>query len=131
MIIEVNWLALFIGAVLNIVLGMVWYSPMLFGKSWMTLMGMKEMKPDPKNLGAMFLIALAIGYILAHFVVYTSAYSFGLGMQTGLWAGLGMTALPMASSTFPAGSSWKLWAINAGYWVVALMLMGGIIAAMR
>jgi hypothetical protein len=35
------------------------------------------------------------------------------------------------SGTFASGTSWKLLWINAGYWAVSLILMGGILAAMR
>lgn len=129
--VTLNWWAILIAAVINMVLGMIWYSPALFGKSWMKLMGIKELKPNPKNLLGMFIIALGIGMVLTHFVVYAGANTFGLGAEVGILSALGFVVLTGASGTFASGTSWKLWAINTGYWVVALALMGGVLAAMR
>jgi hypothetical protein len=122
-----------VAAVVNMVLGTIWYMPSFFGKGWMKEMGKKDgdMKAEPGPLVAMFVIALAIGYLMAHFVSYTNAMGdFWMGAETGLWAALAFRVLPSASGTVAARGSWNLWAINNGYWVVALMLMGGVIAAM-
>ena len=126
--VSVNWWAIVIAAIINMVLGMVWYSPLLFGKSWMKLMGIKEMKPNPLNLLGMFVIALVIGYIFRFFIGWAGANTVGLGVDVGVLAGLAFTVLPVASGVFASGTSWKLWAINAGYWIVALAIIGAILA---
>ena len=131
--VSVNWLAILVAAVVNMVLGALWYAPFLFGKAWMEEMGdkVKEMKPSPARLLGMFIIALGIGYIMTHFVAYAGAADFAMGMETGIWAALGFTVLTAASATFAADGSWKLWLINNGYWVVSLALMGGVLASMH
>ncbi len=48
MLFDVNLLAVLGAAVLNMVLGALWYSPMLFGSSWM-----KEMKTNKKEMEEM------------------------------------------------------------------------------
>ena len=130
--VDIHWWAIIGAAVVNMVLGAIWYAPMLFGSAWMAEMGKKgQMKMQPGNMLAMFIIALGIGYVLSHFVAYAGANTFKLGVEAGVWASLGFFALPMASGTFAGGSSWKLWAIVSGYWVVSLSLMGGILAMVR
>ena len=38
----VNWLAVFVAAIVMFVLGGLWYSPVLFGKKWLSLQGKTE-----------------------------------------------------------------------------------------
>jgi len=131
--VSVDWLAILVAGIVNMVLGMIWYSPMLFGKSWMELMGKKgeEMKPQPGPLAGMFILALVMAYIMTYFVAYAGANTFVLGLEVGAWAALGFTVLSGASANFASGTSWKLWAINSGYWLISFALMGGVIASMR
>lgn len=130
--VDVHWTAILVAGVVNMVLGMVWYMPQLFGKSWMKEMGRKDddMKPSPGPMLGMFIIALAIAWIMRHFVVYTGAMDFWAGVETGVWAAVGFRVLTSASGTVAARGSWTLWAINNAYWLVSLGLMGGIVAAM-
>ena len=51
----VNWLAVIIAAVANIVISTVWYLPQVFGKQWSTLLG-REMNTG----GNPMLYAIAI-----------------------------------------------------------------------
>jgi len=129
--VTLNWGAIVIAGVVNMVLGMIWYSPMVFGKSWMKLSGIKEMKPNPVNLLGMFVVALLIGWILTCFVAYAGATTFGLGLEVGVMAAVGFVVLTGISGTLASKTSWNLLWINAGYWVVSLALMGGILASMR
>ena len=129
--VSLNWGAILLAGVINMVLGTLWYSPMVFGSSWMKLAGVKEMKPDPKKLLAMFVTALLIAMVLTHFVVYAGATTFALGLQVGVLIALGFVVLVGISSALPAGTNGKLVAINAGYWVVSLGIMGGVLGAMR
>jgi hypothetical protein len=129
--VEVNWTAILIVGVVNMVLGWLWYSPALFGKMWMVEMGKKgDMKPQPAKLLAMFVLALLIGYVMTYFISWAGADTFALGLEVGIWAAIAFRILPSASGTFAADGSWKLWMVNNGYWLVSLALMGGILAAM-
>lgn len=129
--VTVNWSAIVLAGVVNIVLGALWYSTPVFGKSWMELMQIKEMKPNPKHLLGMFVIALGIAYIFSQLLGWAKIMDYSTGLQAGLFAGFGLIALPLASNTLAANGSWKLWMIVAGYWVVALGIMGSIVAGMR
>ncbi|MBI2935798.1 MAG: DUF1761 domain-containing protein, partial [Chloroflexi bacterium] len=39
---EINYLAVIVGVVLNMVAGALWYSPLLFARPWMKEVGMTE-----------------------------------------------------------------------------------------
>ena len=39
---DINWLAVALCAMSSLFLGGVWYSPLLFGKTWQTAVGLSE-----------------------------------------------------------------------------------------
>ena len=49
------------------------------------------------------------------------------GARTGFFLWLGFIAMPFLSMTVYEGRRMALFAITAGYWLVAMVAMGGII----
>lgn len=128
---DVNNVAILVAAIVTMAIGAVWYSSILFGKSWMKLMGKKAEELGGANTGYLVagLGALVQAYILAHFVDYTGATTFSEGATTGFWLWLGFVAVTMAINIVFEGRNWRLWQINAGYFLAALMVTGGLLAA--
>lgn len=131
--IEINYWAVIVAAAVNMVLGTLWYSPVLFANPWMKLIGKKaeDMKGAPSMYLFALISALVTGYVLAHFVQYTDATTFGQGMTTGFWLWLGFVATSSFTENLFSGRPHKLWAINYGYHLVALVINGGILAVWR
>ena len=131
----VNYLAVVVSAIVGMVIGALWYSQLLFGKMWMKLSGVtgkhiqkaKE-KGMSKNYALAFLGSLLMSYILAHFVYYTQASTVLEGMQTGFWIWLGFVATIMLGMVLWEGKSWKLYFVKAAHELVALAVMGAILA---
>ena len=73
---DVNWLAVFVGAVLAFVLGWLWYSPMLFGKKWAAGNGIELGTAQSMPMGAM--AAQAIGLLLVSWFIGVTAVSNAL-----------------------------------------------------
>lgn len=139
--VDINSIAVIVAALIPMVLGMPWYDPHTpTGKAWGKWMKIdhtdpktkEEMKKGmPKAMGGMFLSALLMSYILAHFVDYTVSNTFVLGMQTGFWLWLGFIATSMASAVFFTKKPWKIFFIDSGFYFVALVLMGGVLAVWK
>ncbi len=134
--ITLNYAAIFIAALAHMILGALWYSPILFGKSWMKLMNFnaKTMEESKKRGMAklymiMFIVALLMSYILAHFVKYTSSMTAIEGLQLGFWLWLGFVATIMINSVLWESKPIKLYLINIGYYFISLLLMGVILAS--
>ena len=135
--VPINYVAVLVAAVVYMVIGFLWYSPILFGRPWMKLVGMKEgsmqgnQKAMMKSMGLSFLTALVMTYVLAHFVYYVSATTPTQGMQLGFWVWLGFVATMGANEYIFAvkPKPWKLYGINVGYILVSLLAMGAILAA--
>lgn len=133
--VSVNYLAVLVGAVAAMGIGALWYSPLLFGKQWMALLG-KTMATIDKSkanraYGITAVMALLTSYVLAHIVAYTKADTLALGLQAGFWVWLGFVATTMATTMLFEDRPVKLYLINAGYHLVNLLVMGAILASWR
>lgn len=137
MSVPVDWMAIFIGTVSSVILGMIWYGP-LFGKKWMELAGivMPTEKPSCKMMIKPIVISLVgaffMSYTLSFNIAFGNAYLGTSGMMAGLmasfWNWLGFVVPVLLSFVAWEGKSWKLWAIHAGYWLVLLAVMGKVIS---
>lgn len=134
--VEINLLAVLVAAVINMVVGTVWYMPSVFGKDWSKLVG-RKLEDMGKGEGAgvgyalTALGALIQAWILAHFVIYASANTVIKGAMVGLWLWVAFVAITQGVNTVFAGSRKKLWAINTGYFLVVLVINGALLAAWR
>lgn len=133
--ISVNYIAVVIAAVLAMVLGTVWYSKGVFGNAWMKLIGKNESDLEKGNMGAlygtMFVGVLIEAYVLAVFANYAGVSDLMGGVKLGLWAWLGFVATTSLGNSMFEGRPMKLFYINAGYALVNLIVMGGVISLIR
>ncbi len=130
--VSINYLAVVAGAISNMVLGAIWYSPRVFGTTWMRMTGKRMEDMAGANVGRSYLIsfigALVMAWVLSMFVDFAKATTIGTGAFTGFWVWLGFIAtVGLAGVTF-GGQSWGLYALNMGYQLVAIVVMGAILA---
>ena len=130
----INYLAVLAAAVAYIVLGFLWYGP-LFGKQWIKLMNfdkkkMSEMKN--KGMGKTYVImvvgTLVTSYVLAHFVDYLDAANVAGALTAAFWIWLGFVAPVQLGMVLWEGKPWKLYFLNAAYYLVNLAVMATILA---
>lgn len=133
--VNINYLAILVAGIVNMVIGSLWYSPILFGKEWTKLMGWtdkKKLKEMQKKAGPSyaygFLVTLVSLFVLAHFVAYVSATTFSEGMQLGFWVWLGFIATTQIGALLWEQKSHKLFLINTSYSLVSFLITGGILA---
>jgi hypothetical protein len=130
----INHLAVFICAILNLALGALWYSPLLFFKAWSSETKLTEeqlAKSNPaKTYGLAFLLALIIAYNLAFFLGDNQTTPLW-GATAGFLAGFGFAALIFAIIALFEQRSWKYILINGGYITVYFTLIGLILGVWR
>lgn len=137
----INYLAVLAAAASSIVLGFLWYGP-IFGKPWMKLMGIdpknldkEKMKGMNKTYALMTIGSLVMAYVLAHTtefaMTYTKTYGWIGGAMSGFWTWLGFMAPIQMDEVLWGSKPWKLYFLNTGYRLVALLVMGMIIAVWR
>lgn len=135
---EINyWIILLVGFV-SVALGAIWYSPKGFGKTWMAAVGItpeqaaegmkKGMKGMSKELSINFLISLVGAYVMAHFVQIAQVVTFWQGVQLGFWIWFGFLVPSLINPLLWEKKPWNYFVVNAGYYLVLLMLSGGIFA---
>lgn len=133
--VQVNYLAVLASAVAAFVVGGLWYSPVLFGKAYMSLRGL-----DPNGANAMtlpldemvaeFARWLVIGFVLARFMTLLGIANLSAALTFGLWMWLAIyTAL--AGSVVHEGTPWRLYAIHVGDGLVKILLIAAILGLWR
>lgn len=129
--VSINYLAVLIAVVANMLIGYVYYAKPVFGKTWQALIG-KSDEELKKGAGPamvwMLVLAIVEAYVVAHIVDYTNATSLWLGAQTGFWLWLGLVVPTIGSENIFAGRSKKLLGLVLGYHFIALIVMGMILA---
>jgi len=126
---NVNWLAVILAALANMVIGFLWYGTWAFGRSWMQLSG-RGMGEGQQTGGLYALTAVAAlveAITMWWFIGQTGANSGAAGAIVGLYAGLGFIATAMFAEVLFAGRAPRLYAIGAGYQVLATVVQGAII----
>jgi hypothetical protein len=129
--VNLNWWAVVFAAVVNMAVGAAWYSPALFGKQWVKLLG-KKMSDIKGGAGVAYGIttvaAIMQTFILALLVQNLGATSTSDGAALGLLLWLGVAATTSISDYVFSNRPLTLWALNQGYYVVVLMANGAILA---
>lgn len=130
-------LAQVLAAVSALVMGFIWYHPKTFGNAWMQGVGMTEEKMASGNMALRYGLAFLLALVFSLFVT-----SFGGGHAEEVlphWQHFayhgGQIGLLMATPVLVIISlfeklDFKTIAINAGYWVVTLIVMGAILGSM-
>lgn len=127
-----NLLAIIIATIANVVIGFLWYGTWAFGKSWMQLSGRtmgEGQQPGP--LYALTIVgALVQAIAMSWFASQTGVHSGSAGAVIGLFVGIGFIAPAMFADVLFAGRPARLYAITAGYQVLAAVVQGAIIGFM-
>jgi len=128
---ELNYWAILVSALSTFLIGGLWYSPAVFGKAWMRENGFTEESLKGGNMAKIFGLAFVLGIIsavnLAMFMGPENKWE--MGALWGFLAGFGWVATFVGTHYLFERKSFTLFLINAGYSVVALTIMGIIIAA--
>lgn len=132
--VEINILSVFGAAIINMVVGFVWYSPSVFGRQWVALIGRsqkdcEDMKKNAyKTYMLSFLGGLIMSYALSIFNYYAQATNIFEGLKTGFWLWLGFVAVVIFNSYLFTRKPVKLCLIDAGYYFLSILSMSVFLA---
>lgn len=128
-----NIWAVLVAALSTFLIGGLWYSPALFGKAWMRENGFTEESLKGGNMAKIFGLAFFLGVIAAiNLAMFMGPEDDpAKGAMWGFLAGFGWVATFVGTHYLFERRSMKLFLINAGYSVVALTVMGLILAAWK
>lgn len=130
-------LAIIVCVIFSMVLGGLWYSPVLFVKPWMASLGLtnvdaeKGKKEMPKLMVIQLIFTIVMVLALQWLVRMTGSFNLVAGAKLGfiLWLGF---LLPVALSQVLFEKRSTTWlAVHTGYALVQLVVMGAILGVWR
>ncbi len=125
-----NVLAVLAAAVLQWLIGWLWYG-VIFSKSYKALAGAPqgEKQGNPGGVMALiFITNLILAFALAQIVMLSGVTNITKGMFVGVVCGLGFIAPPLLAQHVSEGKPFKLFGINAIYWLIAMAFSGSLLA---
>jgi hypothetical protein len=136
----VNLWAVLVCAIVDMVIGFLWYSPVLFANPWMKLMGydpndkakIAEMqKSAGPSYAISFIASLLAAAVLGKIITISGVSTALYGMKIGLAIWLGFVTTVQLTGAMFSKQPAKLYAINTGYQLVCFLAMGAILGAWR
>lgn len=127
-----NYWAVLAAWVVNCAVGAYWYSQAGFAKQWAKLTNVDIMKIPTKEATKILLSVIISGLVQA-FTLGVILNSLGVNTATeGILAGLllwvGLTAATTVGVTLYQRRSWKFWWLNAGYFLIVMVVNSVIFA---
>jgi hypothetical protein len=127
--VHMNYWAVLAAAVAVLVLGWLWYSPLLFFKPWMRLRGMDPVaamagaKMPAGKLLIELVRCLVLAYVIARFMAMLGVSGWMGAVHLGLFLWIGFPVILLAGSVLWENVPWKVAAIHAGDWLVKLLVI--------
>jgi hypothetical protein len=130
---QLNYLPILVSGLSTFLIGGLWYSPAVFGKAWMRENGFTEENMKGGNMIKIFGISILLAIISAiNLAMFMGPENNpAMGALWGFLAGAGWVATFVGMHYLFERKSFTLFLINAGFSIVALTVMGVILAAWK
>jgi len=123
---QINLWAVLVAGLSSMILGALWYSPLLFGKAWSAASGVSEAQGKSANMGKImgtaFVLAVVGATVFAMFLGPRPAPAFATA--AGLSAGLCWVAGSFGINYLFEQRPLRLFLINGGYHTLQYTLIG-------
>ena len=131
---HVNFVAILVCAVIVWMIGALWYSPVMFAKPWVAIVG-RQMGEKPKGV-YVGMIGSLIGdillcFVLVHVILWSGAEGWLGGAHIGVLTWMGFVAAVQYPHSIYEGRPLRYFLINAGYWLVSLAVAGAVLGVWR
>lgn len=123
---HIDLLSILIAAIVNMIIGVVWYSRFLFGRHVE-----EETGPKPGKLAFLwsFITAIITAYILDIFIAFLGVTTVTDGMFVGFLVWLGFVATTQIGAVIWAKMHFTRFMIHSGCQLLCFLAMGGILGA--
>ncbi|MDA9101373.1 DUF1761 domain-containing protein [Omnitrophica bacterium] len=133
---QINLLAIFVAAVVGMIISMIWYAPSVFGKKWMVFLNIQpdQMEAERDRQGRTFILAflntMIIAYVLEFMLVAINAQTYNDAFWIAVLAWAGFIATVLFGRVLWENKPLGLFNINAGYYLFVLIVMAIILQSM-
>ncbi len=133
-IVQVNYWAVLTCGLISIVIGSLWYSPMLLGRTWMdevdkTDDDIKKGFNPLKTYGLTFICNLFIAFSLAQLMAHSNASTVAAGIRLSFLCWSGFIVAPMVVNSLFEGKSFKLLLVDSGHHLIIILVFGIVLGA--
>ena len=124
---EVTWLPILVAGIIAIVIGFAWYHPKVFGTAWMRMSGItpESVESGKKRMPIVIVVAtlaaMLVAYVMNHFGIAWGVFDIIGAIELGIWTWVGFVAPIMLGIVLWEQRSFKLYVINASYWLVTFI----------
>ena len=133
---NLNLVPVIIAGVINMVIGALWYSPLVLGKLWMRSMHKtdEELKKGFSStaMGLTYVVntiaSLVFAYVLAHLIKFSMTNTFSQGVMIGFWVWLGFVVTTVIPGYMYESRPKMLYFLFIIYQLISITLMGGVLA---
>jgi ABC-type thiamin/hydroxymethylpyrimidine transport system permease subunit len=132
---KLNWVAILVAAIASFLFEALWYS--IFLNEWLNGIGrtrewlMANGVPLALQYGVAILCAVVAATILSIIIQASGADTARRGIICGALVWLGFVATSWATEYIFEVRTLQIYAINAGFWLFDLMLVGAIVGAWK
>jgi len=130
--VTINYLAVLLSAVINMAIGMVWYSPALFAKPWLAALGKTPEDIKQSSAGPIYVIntvaSLVTAYVLSMFIKIANETTAVGGAKIGVWVWLGFVVMTVLPTYLYEMRPKKLYFIYISYQLISFIIMGIVLA---
>ena len=145
--ISINWIPIIVAALIPMVIGAIYYGP-IFGRAWMSSLGITEEDLKDANMAVIYGVALVLSFLLSMGIDFTiefthiqcsetgdmifgSYHTFKHGMLHGVLLAICFAVPVLVNNSLFQRNSAKNILINLGYWVLTFAVMGGLLDVWR
>ena len=134
---DINWLSMVLATLAPLVVGSVFYHPVVFGKA---LVDLPDVKADKRKTIFAFAIILVFSFFLSFFLLNFNNSginqegqfdTFRHGAWHGTFVAITIAAPVILINGFFGKRPWKHTLIHLLFWIITLALMGGMLDAMN
>lgn len=126
---DINFFAILVIIIFNMILGMLWYSPKVFGTVWAREhnFSLTDLKATPWHYVGAILVSFVIAFVFAVVVNWLDIFTLRDGLKLGFTLWLGFIATTHFSGVLWAKKPLKVYFIDAGFQLISMLFMGAIL----
>lgn len=133
---ELPYIPALVAALAQFIIGMMWYSPFMFGDMWMKLSGITKAQIEENMKKGMagtmlggLLSSIVTALVLAYFLQMMQVMDAMSAVKMAALLWLGFNAPVMIGGVLWEGKPCKLFVLQTSYYLVTWCVMGAIIGA--
>jgi hypothetical protein len=133
--IKLNWVAILVAAIASFIFEALWYS--VFMNEWLAGIGrtrewlMSSGMSPALQYGVAILCAVIMATVVSICIQGSGEHSARRGIIIGALAWLGFVATTVATEYIFEVRTLQIYAVNAGFWLFDLVLIGAIVGAWK